>query len=260
MSVTIGIVGGLMNQTNGITGYGVNAAYLEYFRQYGDVLIIDPGINRVLDIDLLVLPGGADINTQRYGQVPSIFTGKPNPFLEWFDENVLPKYIDACKEEKVAIYGTCRGSQSLAAYFGIPLHQHIEQNNSTKYRGELTHYVRLIRDNQPEELLDVVPKEWYGKRATPNSTTGLLKINSIHHQGFMYNDFKGSPLLPLALNVEKQSNGLVNVEFFRHKTLNIFAGQHHNEECYDEYSYHILNHMIDRVKSTKNIQVAYERN
>lgn len=255
MRKLIGIVGGLLDQTNRLKGFGLNAAYVEYFNNFGDVIVIDPRAETVFPVDLLVLPGGADIDTVRYNQAPSIFTGRPNPFLEYFDRVQLPKYIQACSEGKLSIWGTCRGSQSLAVYFGVPLVQHIEQEYSSP-RSKFVDKVRLIEETQPDGL--ELPRGWFSKMSQIN----LLEINSIHHQGYMLEDFENTNLLPLAYNIKEQPDtGQNNVEFFRHKTLNIAAGQHHSEECYDPYSEILINWLLDNNKKEQEIfNVELEQN
>lgn len=83
----------------------LNQAYVTYFRQFGEVILIDPANQNVQDVDLLVLPGGADVNPLNYNEFPHALTGKPNLAIEYFDKFILPKYI----ESNTPIFGICRG-------------------------------------------------------------------------------------------------------------------------------------------------------
>jgi len=92
-------------------GFGNNAAYIEFARQYGNVILIDPTNEEVMPVNLLLLPGGRDVNPVRYGEAPSIYTQPSDPQYEWFYTQVFPKYIKAAVENKVAVYGICAGSR-----------------------------------------------------------------------------------------------------------------------------------------------------
>ena len=74
--------------------YGQNEAYVEYFRKFGDVIIIDAQCERVIDCDLLVLPGGRDVNPLLYGQKPGMTTQSPDLEYEWFFSEMFPKYFN----------------------------------------------------------------------------------------------------------------------------------------------------------------------
>lgn len=84
----IGIVGYAVNDM-----FGIGTSYANYFSQFGEVVILTPE-TPVLDLDLLVIPGGPDVNPSRYGEKPNFKTGKQCPFREYFDEVMLPQYID----------------------------------------------------------------------------------------------------------------------------------------------------------------------
>lgn len=101
MTKRIGIVG----WGTGENSFGVSKPYLNYFKTYGEVFILGPNEEVDSTLDLLILPGGKDVNPLRYGQIPSLFTGYQEPLLEYFDVTMLPRYI----EQGVPIFGICRG-------------------------------------------------------------------------------------------------------------------------------------------------------
>jgi gamma-glutamyl-gamma-aminobutyrate hydrolase PuuD len=86
----------------GDNSFGVTVPYLEYFSKFGQVHVLTPNtVEYVFRADLLVLPGGRDVNPTRYNQSPGYHTGHPEPILEYFDTKVLPKYI----EKQIPIFG-----------------------------------------------------------------------------------------------------------------------------------------------------------
>lgn len=75
---------------------GVNYQYIEFAKKYGEVVLLLPTDKHIQrDLDLLILPGGPDVDTRRYRQEPDPTTGKPDIFMEYFDTEVLPRYISA---------------------------------------------------------------------------------------------------------------------------------------------------------------------
>ena len=63
--IKIGILNNVFEKST-----GVSRSYLEYFKKFGKVITIDWDDEEVQNIDLLVLPGGADVSTFRYNQKP----------------------------------------------------------------------------------------------------------------------------------------------------------------------------------------------
>lgn len=150
---------GIVAYQLGENSFGITKPYYSFFSKLGDVVIIHPlnmQINK--DIDLLVLPGGPDVDPIRYGARPSVYTGKPDIHREWFDMWVLPRYI----KEQIPVFGICRGHQTLAVHFGAKLYQHIwHPSNEADKRYETVHSVHY-------NLFD--------------NDFGVTKVNSIHHQ------------------------------------------------------------------------------
>jgi putative glutamine amidotransferase len=204
----------------GIVGYkigentiGVSIPYYAFFSKYGEVKIIPP-LNREvdLDIDLLVIPGGPDIDPLRYNARPHLFTGKPDILREWFDVNILPKYI----ENKIPVFGICRGHQSLAVLFGASLVQHVEHpTNEVDKRDVLVHNVHYNLNNDD---------------------FGITSVNSIHHQ-IVKNIPEGAVLIAFADTHKFKGSKLINynrstcdIEALYYPEFNCASVQWHPEE------------------------------
>jgi putative glutamine amidotransferase len=97
---------------------GVKRDLVKFANMFGDVVFLSNMFNP--NVSAIMLPGGADVDTKRYGQVPGWWTGTPDPALEYFDTQILPHYLD-----KLPVIGICRGMQTLNVLAGGTLHQHI---------------------------------------------------------------------------------------------------------------------------------------
>lgn len=157
--------------------FGVTTPYLEYIRFLGaDPKILFMG-EYDPEVEMLLLPGGSDVDPQRYGQIPSVANSKANPQLEYFDLNILPYYI----ENKVPIFGICRGMQSLTVAMGGSLDQDMKglhhHGFSTKHRGEEVNKIKIDENiSHPfrSYLRDLINP--------PRNTKYEEDVNSIHHQ------------------------------------------------------------------------------
>jgi putative glutamine amidotransferase len=192
----------------------------------------------VEDIDLLLLPGGPDIDSQRYGEIPSIYNTRPCPQREYFDKEVLPLYITS----GIPIFGICRGEQSLAVSFGAKLIQHLPYHSySDKSRDQEVHSVvvplRLIKDSK---INKPIAGERTFKILEPFTTEkAKYKVNSLHHQCV---DRRNHGLMEPFLF----SNPDTHVEGMFHKELPIIAIQWHPEEMiYDVLSLNLIRYLLD---------------
>lgn len=185
---------------NGSSIVGVTAPYWEFASQFGEVIPINPLTKEVnKDLDLLILVGGADVNPATYAQAPSIRTNKSNQFLEYFDREVLPQYLDLAEDDKLTIVGTCRGFQVLNVAYGGTLVQH----HVTPLSSPRNKLVETVVDRHQKEM---------------------FKVNSLHHQS-VFDDDLSDELVPLAWSAE-----FGNIEIFKHKTASILGFQYHQEE------------------------------
>lgn len=159
--MTIGIPGWL----TGPNSFGVTIGYINFVRDWlgcDDLRILSGDSPVYTDLDLLLLTGGADVNPSRYGEMPSFYTDKPDLIKEYFDVHVLPRYI----EDRVPVFGICRGIQSLATVFGGKLHQNMyHETNKAEDPYCSVHNIFVI--------------------AEPSKK---IKVNSRHHQSVVRPD------------------------------------------------------------------------
>jgi gamma-glutamyl-gamma-aminobutyrate hydrolase PuuD len=227
---TIGIyadsIGGEMKQT---------APYINFILNFGIPRLITQYDNPdeiAEQCDMLLIPGGADINPMRYNEIPHHSTGRCNVQYEYLDSVMIPAFIMANKP----IVGICRGFQTLNAYFGGTLFQDVKGHNQTKGYG--------TRSETKDDL-------W-----TENN---IFKINTIHHQsakklgdGLEAIGFSpvisGCPsLLESEFLTEKKYGKNYYISFteaFKHKNLPIVAFQYHPEEFNCEFAISEINKIL----------------
>lgn len=129
---------------------GTSEQYAQYVAQFGEVILITP--NNDLDFfaeiaDVLVLPGGADVDPNRYGERPIWATGRANPHYEYLDTTLLPLWIKTGKP----IIGICRGMQTLNVALGGNLVQHLIGHIGGEDRSKLNHPIYTeIKDSKGE--------------------------------------------------------------------------------------------------------------
>lgn len=195
--------------------FGVTGNYMEYANSFGDVRIIMPHEERV-QVDLLMLPGGMDLNPSSYGEVPGYQTGHQDVFKQHFFDKRLANYVG-----NTAIFGICLGFQQLNVFFGGKLVQNdnFHQNNSTRWAE--AHDVVVRGDNKAVKF----------------------KVNSHHHQ-MVTMDNIAENLTPLVWAGEKLNSGVV--EAFAHADLPIGGVQWHPEEFYDGFSDYLIRDLISR--------------
>lgn len=195
----IGIVGSVKHGM-----FGADIKYMEFAAKFGQVHLLTPDMP-VQDLDLLILKGGADVSFNAQGQF-SYMTGASNPFLEYFDEHILPEYI----ERRIPIFGICRGMQALNVMFG----------------GTLKHHLYFHPTNGQDRSYKV-------HHVTNKDKEHLFKVNSIHHQCVKE---LGEGLRPLLYSTNEKAEKLGHIEAFEHETLPIVAVQWHPEEIMDSFS------------------------
>lgn len=213
---------GIVGWKTGDNSFGCTVPYLDYWSKYGQVEILTPSKDIRKDINLLVLPGGADVSSILYNEVPGFRNTNPDLFKEYFFRQTLQHYIDA----GVPIYGTCLGMQMIAVYFGAKLFQDISAYHPySQSREELTHKI-IARP----ALIDIVGSDNFQRDEDviyeDGSEAPFIEVNSLHHQAIDNNT------IPKCIEVLADSDDGY-VEVIRHTTLPIYGCQYHSEEIDD---------------------------
>ena len=213
---TIGIIG-YRSEDGSVFGAGCN--YLELLSRFGKPQIIFPD-DELVNVDLLVLPGGLDVAPQSFGAVPTFKTSNQDVFKQFFYEKRLSLYIEA----NIPIFGICLGFQMLAVYFGSVLEQHLWRHPQSDGRSMAAHSVEPL----PEAA---------------RYATQPFEVNSHHHQGVFLHGLSAE-LQPLALAKDHPESEHMLVEAFRHRTKPITAVQWHPEEWFDTFSCMMMNDLL----------------
>lgn len=198
----------LWNQ--GENSVGATKPYLEYLKQFGEIILLSPDA-LVPNLDLLVLPGGKDIANGNPNDF-SFYNSDNERFLEHFDAFTLPKYID----NGTPILGICRGFQTLMRHFKIPLIQHIWWAHG------------MSKDENDQKVNKLTYAKYYefAQGKDPVATVG-----SWHHQGVSVANLKAQGDFDL---IAYTKDSLTDehyqiVEYVEHKYLPIVGIQSHPE-------------------------------
>lgn len=219
---TIGIVGAKSE-----AGFiGAPSHYMEFISKYGNPRILLPHEEFVQDIDMLLLPGGLDINPASYGKVPRYKTTNQDVFKQYFFDHLLKNYVG-----KIPIIGICLGMQMLNVFFGGTLVQNLNFHEQSPDRWRDAHKVRIIEEN-------------HGNRHN-NNKPKTIDVNSHHHQAVTMNTLS-MELIPLATAEDHGEAGAPIVEAFQHRELPIIGFQWHPEELYDEFSDMIISGLLSK--------------
>jgi len=202
--------------STGEGSWGATKPYLEFLSKFGQVELVTPREGLVPDIDLLVLPGGMDMDAFCYNEVPSFFSGNIDKDKHYFYKQNLKLYIEA----GVPIFGICLGMQALNVAFDGKLMQH-------------GHFPYTERPERKELLKFTLPEEDKDLLSNPHA----YKVNSMHHQAVTLATLSNE-LISLA------TSEFNNVEVLKHKTLPIYGVQYHPEEIYDELSINIIRKLL----------------
>ena len=199
--------------------FGAGSNYLELISRFGKPHIIFPG-DELINVDLLVLPGGLDIAPQSFGAAPTFKTGHQDVFKQFFFEKRLSLYVDA----DIPIFGICMGFQMLAVYFGSVLEQHLWRHTQSLGRSMAAHPVAPL----PKAI---------------RYATKPFGVNSHHHQGVFLHGLSNE-LEALALANDSPDSDNMLVEAFRHRSKPIMAVQWHPEEWFDSFSCMMINDLL----------------
>lgn len=218
---------GIYASSMGDNAFGVGKSYLDFISNFGSPKILTPDELYRDDIDLLLLPGGMDINPTSYGAIPSYFTGNTDVFKQHVYDSCLAKYINNGKK----VFGICLGFQQLAAYFGSTLTQHMGGHQSEK-----------------SEAHDVVVEFSDHTDIFYSKGKNKFKVNSRHHQGLLRTDLGES--LKSLLYIENEANpkdiDYDVIEGFIHNDLGIAGVQSHPEEFYSHYIYSLFDYILNK--------------
>lgn len=204
----IGVVGTVLGDN---PRAGVDVRYVNWLSQFGNVVVVDSRQDEIIpQLDLLVLPGGPDVNTYRYGQAPEEACGNFNNQLDRFDTEVLPKYI----ENLTPIFGICRGLQTLWVHFGGKLHQHVDEPYSVQDTQEV-HFV-----TSPNGGSIYATGSWHHQAADLSTQPKNLEVILM---GYGVTNHK-----PHKIDMDQE----LCVEGIKHNNLPIAAVQAHPEKSY----------------------------
>jgi putative glutamine amidotransferase len=237
---------GIPGWSLGDNSFGVQKAYLEYLSNFGQVEILTPNSNIRTDLDLVVLPGGADTMSYNYNQVPSFQNSMADPYKDYFAKVNLPQYINA----NIPIFGICLGMQQLAIHFGVPLIQNVSAyhgySGSSDKEDVNTCKVNSIAVNK-------IYQEFNG-----TTFKNVYKVNSYHHQGVTLESLSKNPdLTPLLVNKDveytfTEGNHYI-VEAFMHNELNIIGVQYHPERMtFDDFSNTLIQYLLSKSNKKTN--------
>lgn len=146
--------------------------------------LTDPekAVSELLKCDGLLLPGGADVNPNLYGQEPTEKCGKPNTLRDTAEWKMLEAFLPTQKP----VLCICRGVQLLNVFRGGTLHQDISLVQVSKHSDFLSknrgiHQIKLSANTRLAQILKEEP----------------LTVNSLHHQAV---DWVGAELRVCAVS------------------------------------------------------------
>lgn len=159
------------------------------------------------ECDCLLIPGGADVTPELYGQQPDETVGKTDVDLDKMQLDLIDKFV----QKKKPIFGICRGLQLINVYFKGTLIQDLKTDINHKW-------IALRKDRFHEITNTDYMAEVFTEKCL---------VNSSHHQA-----------------IDKIGNGLIAVshssdnviEAIRHETLPVYAVQWHPERTILTYA------------------------
>ena len=231
---------------------GQSLAYMNFVGLFGIPRLVTPQDDpqEIVDsCDALVIPGGADVNPLRYGQVPHPATGRANAYYECMDITIASKFIEA----KKPIVGICRGMQSLNVMFGGTLYQHIKGHTQGSDRTATNQ--TLFTPSGKNYKVNTIHHQAVQKLGTDLEMIGATQVvegcNSLYTQSGLVSvtgkDDKGKDVEFYAF-----------VEAFKHKTLPIVAFQYHPEEFNCPFAIQEINKVLNPVIQEENEQDRQE--
>lgn len=232
MSKRIGIVGTVKEGKY----FGMGLSYMEWLSSFGSIKILTPlDVKDPPELDLLVLPGGPDINPLNYGAIPSFRTGNPNLMQEFFDARILPYYL----KNNTPIFGICRGAQYLWAYFGGEIIQHNPYHPQSKYNTDEAHFLSFTNEFR-------------------HLHKQIGEVTSRHHQCMDSSSNVPEELDVVAVaNIGTRKEAYADpsvVEIFKHKERPIVGVQFHPEDhSWESLSPNIIEKLLNSDTEKKGI-------
>jgi putative glutamine amidotransferase len=158
----------------------VNGAYVSALQAAGaDVVLLPPVppgqppvAPALLDrLDGVLLPGGADVNPERYGEAPRRGLGDVDDGLDSLELAL----VQAALDRELPVFGICRGHQVVNVAMGGSLYQDLARDGVTSLRHATD--LTLGRDRLAHAI-EVRP----GTRLRELLGADRLEVNSHHHQ------------------------------------------------------------------------------
>lgn len=219
---------GISGYKIGDNGFGIGLPYINFISKFGIPVIITPQhVDNIPKVDMLYLPGGLDVNPLTYGEIPNYYTQNPNILLEFFDDKILPQYI----ENKTPILCVCRSAQKIWGLYGGKINQHVTDHDQSDPGTEPAHYLEYVMDYQ-------------------DYNSKLQIVTSRHHQ-CMHTPSDKLEVIAYAKEKISSKEYLTRkdiVEIFKVKDENIYGMQFHPEDHHeriDSLTPYIINKLLN---------------
>jgi len=239
------VIGLYADSFNGKTG--ATTPYMNFAKLFGKVKLIttEDTFENIKDTcDVLLVPGGADVNPMRYGEAPHDTTSRTNVHYEWMDLNILKPWL---KEGKPTI-GICRGFQTINVLLGGTLFQNISNHVQSNSRSSLTDTMLVSIPNAPDVEYRV---NTLHHQAVKDISNELLPIGfcpvyenceSLEHTDKLFiKPFSH----PTKTNPDNKQNYYSICEAYVGKTKPIFAVQYHPEEINCPFAIETIDNMLN---------------
>ena len=172
---------GLGDQRLGDHLNSVETCFALAIEKAGNVPLIIPcttnaqTISHLLDkIDVLVLTGGADVDTARYGEKRSPKCGAPDLERDAFEFAL----VEAARKRRLPMLGICRGSQLLNVAFGGTLYQDLPSEKPSSVRHGFGDYYHPGDTDTAAHPVEIAPDSLFAKVLG----SAPIAANSHHHQ------------------------------------------------------------------------------
>jgi anthranilate/para-aminobenzoate synthase component II len=239
------------------TTVGQGTAYMRFFSQFGDVLLVTTEMNLprfIEEADILALPGGQDLYSGYYGSKPGFDSRMLNHQYEYLDQNLLKPWLAT----KKPIIGICRGMQALNVYMGGTLHPHVVNHvQPDKYD----------RDDRPHEMytnlsehVKIYPINSYHHQAVKDVAEGFEVLGwsdvyvgcpSLRRGHTKFKEYGYSHTKDRKATVQSEKKSAMLPELMRHKTLPYIAFQYHPEEFMCHLAIQLIDELIKNYENQK---------